>query len=461
MAKGRRTLRSVDYFRKVPRDLTEGSLSGGGISIIATGIMLLLVIGEVRGYLGKKTVTDVFADTSNDGQLRINFDVYFNEVSCEHLTVDVLDVIGNLKSNVTANVKKLAKKTTNERVGRYGDMVAKGEARTSWLNMGIFSGSSLDQENDDGYDGGHQRALQGTDAPHYHSDHLLSKGEESDFVKDWETAHPDLVEWTKGLSVFKELVDHDKQLIKSAMDLTLSWEQEKYEDDPAQKMTVYKGKQASYDVTSSQEIKDLADEYNILLVDFHAPWCSHCIKFSPTWEKLAYYFNTALHAMEEVYTGRTGDWTKAPPAIDLQTPQKKKENLPKGKILVANVNCVKYQKICKEHQIMGYPAIRVYKNRGAAHTSTHETHIDMLTEYTAYTGGRSLTQMAHFLLTSISEVYPKRKDFVSLLISEEGDMPHSDEEAHPSVVSDTPVLQATPEASTAMNSQRHTMEGCR
>ena len=159
MAKGRRTLRSVDYFRKVPRDLTEGSLSGGGISIIATGIMLLLVIGEVRGYLEKKTVTDVFADTSNDGQLRINFDVYFNEVSCEHLTVDVLDVIGNLKSNVTANVKKLAKKTTNERVGRYGDMVARGEARTSWLNMGIFSGSSLDQENDDGYDGGHQRAL--------------------------------------------------------------------------------------------------------------------------------------------------------------------------------------------------------------------------------------------------------------------------------------------------------------
>ena len=108
---------------------------------------------------------------------------------------------------------------------------------------------------------------------------------------------------------------------------------------------------------SAEQIKDLADEYNILLVDFHAPWCAHCIKFSPTWEKLAYYFNTALHAMEEVYTGRTGDWTKAPPAIDLQTPQKKKENLPKGKILVANVNCVKYQKICKEHQIMGYPCL--------------------------------------------------------------------------------------------------------
>merc|ERR1712072_1280185 len=122
MAKGRRTLRSVDYFRKIPRDLTEGSIGGGFISIAATCFMLLLVVGEIRDYTSKKTVTDVYADTSNDGKLRINFDVYFNEVSCEHLTVDVLDVIGNLRSNVTANIKKLAKKTTDEGVLRDGSV---------------------------------------------------------------------------------------------------------------------------------------------------------------------------------------------------------------------------------------------------------------------------------------------------------------------------------------------------
>ncbi|QDZ25199.1 protein disulfide isomerase [Chloropicon primus] len=417
--------------------------------------MLLLVFGEVTDYMSKKTVTDVYADTTNDGKLRINFDVYFHEVSCEHLSVDVLDVIGNLKSNVTASVKKLAKKTTNEFVQRDGSVGGTGKTRTSWLSRGFFSGATLKEESQE-----ERRALQAVE-PHYHGDHVLKSGEESDFVKEWENLHPDLVEWYKGMGVFKNLIDHDKELIKSAMALTLSWEQDNYDDDPDQKKTVYKGgKQASFDVTSMEEIKDLADEYNILLVDFHAPWCSHCQKFSPTWEKLAYYFNTALHAMEEVYTGKTGDWTKAPAAIDLQTPGKKMENLPKGKVLVANVNCVQYPKVCKEHKIMGYPAIRIYKNHAAHHHSTHETHINMLTEYTAYSGGRSISEMVKFGLTSISEFYPKRKDFVSLLISEEGDMPHKDEDAHPSVVSNVPVLKPM-EASTRSMSERHTMEGCR
>ena len=65
----------------------------------------------------------------------------------------------------------------------------------------------------------------------------------------------------------------------------------------------YGGKQASYEITTEEEFELLADDYNIFMVDFHAPWCSHCRKFSPTWETFAYYFNDALHLMEEVYVG--------------------------------------------------------------------------------------------------------------------------------------------------------------
>ena len=35
-------------------------------------------------------------------------------------------------------------------------------------------------------------------------------GEESEFVENWEKAHPDLVEWYKGMSVFKDLVPRDQ-----------------------------------------------------------------------------------------------------------------------------------------------------------------------------------------------------------------------------------------------------------
>jgi hypothetical protein len=35
-------LKSVDFYRKIPRDLTEASLSGGGLSIIAAFFMMFL-----------------------------------------------------------------------------------------------------------------------------------------------------------------------------------------------------------------------------------------------------------------------------------------------------------------------------------------------------------------------------------------------------------------------------------
>ena len=83
VAKGKRALRSADFFRRVPRDLTEGSAHGGTISLIATAVMLFLVFGEFVSYNSTKTVTDVYADTTTNSQLRINFDVFFPQVRKE------------------------------------------------------------------------------------------------------------------------------------------------------------------------------------------------------------------------------------------------------------------------------------------------------------------------------------------------------------------------------------------
>merc|ERR1712087_321952 len=102
------------------------------------------------------------------------------------------------------------------------------------------------------------------------------------------------------------------------------------------------------------------------------------------WEPLSYYFNNALHLMQEVYEHKVGDYTKAPPAKDLKSLDKKTGNLPKGQVLLASVNCVDFYQICKEHQIAGYPTIRIFKNTNATHDPVHETHINLLTEYTAF-----------------------------------------------------------------------------
>ena len=456
MAKsGRSKLRGVDYFRKVPRDLTEGSLSGGGISILATVVIVLLVIGETCTYMSVKTVTDIYADTTTNGELRMNFDVYFPEVSCEHLEVDMFDSIGNLKSNVTANISKFARKTSNEPVQGSGSGGGRKaiRSRTSWLSKGKVQGPTLKPElssegsNSANYAEEHQEHL-------YASGHFLEKGEEAKIVEEYESSHPDLVKWYTEMPLFKNVVEQDQELIKAAMALTLSWKDEEGYEKNDQKRTVYGGKQASFDVTSQEDFEYLADNYNILLLDFHAPWCSHCIRFSPTWELVAYYFNNALHLMQDVYHNKVGDYTKAPPAIDLQTQKTKRENLPKSRIAVANINCVKYNKLCGKHQIAGYPAIRVYSNKAANHEGTHETHIDFLKEYASYKGGRSVTDLVKFGLQLSSDLYPSRKDFVSMLISEEGDSV----QAHPSVVSEKPVLES---ASMYKMLDFHSMEGCR
>ncbi|KAJ0264577.1 Protein disulfide-isomerase 5-3 [Hirschfeldia incana] len=88
-------LKSMDFYRKIPRDLTEASLSGAGLSIVAALIMMLLFGMELSSYLAVNTTTTVVVDKSADGDfLRIDFNISFPALSCEFASVDVSDVLG-------------------------------------------------------------------------------------------------------------------------------------------------------------------------------------------------------------------------------------------------------------------------------------------------------------------------------------------------------------------------------
>ncbi|CAD5329191.1 unnamed protein product [Arabidopsis thaliana] len=55
-------IKSVDFYRKIPRDLTEASLSGAGLSIIAALSMIFLFGMELNNYLAVSTSTSVIVD---------------------------------------------------------------------------------------------------------------------------------------------------------------------------------------------------------------------------------------------------------------------------------------------------------------------------------------------------------------------------------------------------------------
>ncbi|KAI3686234.1 hypothetical protein L1987_79908 [Smallanthus sonchifolius] len=102
-------IKSVDFFRKIPRDLTEASLSGAGLSIVAAVSMLFLFGMELNNYLAISTTTSVIIDQSSDSEfLLIGFNMSFPALSCEFASLDVSDVLGTNRLNITKTVRKYA-----------------------------------------------------------------------------------------------------------------------------------------------------------------------------------------------------------------------------------------------------------------------------------------------------------------------------------------------------------------
>lgn len=100
-------IKSVDFYRKIPRDLTEASLSGAGLSIVAALSMMFLFGMELNDYLTVSTTTSVVVDKSSDAEfLRIDFNMSFPALSCEFASVDVSDVLGTNRLNITKTVRK-------------------------------------------------------------------------------------------------------------------------------------------------------------------------------------------------------------------------------------------------------------------------------------------------------------------------------------------------------------------
>ncbi|CAK8535253.1 unnamed protein product [Lathyrus sativus] len=102
-------IKSVDFYRKIPRDLTEASLSGAGLSIVAALTMVFLFGMELNEYLSVSTSSSVIIDKSSDGDfLRIDFNFSFPALSCEFASVDVSDVLGTSRLNLTKTVRKFS-----------------------------------------------------------------------------------------------------------------------------------------------------------------------------------------------------------------------------------------------------------------------------------------------------------------------------------------------------------------
>ncbi|KAH9260593.1 hypothetical protein BASA81_001060 [Batrachochytrium salamandrivorans] len=90
-----RRLRRLDMYRKVPKDLTEGSVIGGLVTAVAVIVLLLLTLAELRSLSQVTLQTEILVDKhSANTQIRINLDVTVLGLSCEYLSVDLTNALG-------------------------------------------------------------------------------------------------------------------------------------------------------------------------------------------------------------------------------------------------------------------------------------------------------------------------------------------------------------------------------
>eukprot|EP00537_Pseudo-nitzschia_pungens_P002672 CAMPEP_0172359856 /NCGR_PEP_ID=MMETSP1060-20121228/3977_1 /TAXON_ID=37318 /ORGANISM="Pseudo-nitzschia pungens, Strain cf. cingulata" /LENGTH=482 /DNA_ID=CAMNT_0013081657 /DNA_START=661 /DNA_END=2109 /DNA_ORIENTATION=- len=105
-SRSRNAFSSVDFYRRVPKDLTEATSLGAAMSIIALGIMGILFFSETAAFARTKIVTSITLDENTQPRLRLNFNITMLDVHCDYVTVDVWDALGTNRQNVTKNVEK-------------------------------------------------------------------------------------------------------------------------------------------------------------------------------------------------------------------------------------------------------------------------------------------------------------------------------------------------------------------
>lgn len=99
-------LKEFDFYRKIPRDLTEATSHGSMLSICCALFMLTLFVAELWAYLSTSYISNVVIDPVADTLLRINFNITVVDLPCEFAVIDVVDVLGTRTDNVTKNINK-------------------------------------------------------------------------------------------------------------------------------------------------------------------------------------------------------------------------------------------------------------------------------------------------------------------------------------------------------------------
>jgi hypothetical protein len=105
MAKSRFT--RLDAFTKTVEDARIRTTSGGVVTLTSLVIILWLVWGEWADYTRVTIRPELIVDKGRGEKMEISMNITFPKVPCELLTLDVMDVSGEIQMGVMHGISKV------------------------------------------------------------------------------------------------------------------------------------------------------------------------------------------------------------------------------------------------------------------------------------------------------------------------------------------------------------------
>lgn len=104
------SFKSFDFFQKVSigEDVNKPTIVGSLLSLSAISIMIFLFFRQLIDFYSYHTKTDsvVHQPKNADEQISVNMELLFNNVPCNLLSLDIVDIMNNHKGDISDTLTK-------------------------------------------------------------------------------------------------------------------------------------------------------------------------------------------------------------------------------------------------------------------------------------------------------------------------------------------------------------------
>ena len=97
----------LDAFTKTVEDARVRTTSGGIVTLSSMLIILWLIWGEWADYRRVVVRPELIVDKGRNEKMEIHMNITFPQMPCELLTLDVMDVSGEVQAGVVHGVSKV------------------------------------------------------------------------------------------------------------------------------------------------------------------------------------------------------------------------------------------------------------------------------------------------------------------------------------------------------------------